>query len=332
MSRTFPLVALTLLTLSLPARAGADTLDCRAADLDGVRQGAASSTDGTTITWTVCSRAADHGRFESAVYASVNGREERQLVQTIADGAADQWELEFGGGSLLIDFPCEVEDEGLMRCVRLHSARGGELRELQAEVWSEWEVGAQRLEMRLAEGDIEGARGVAMHMGAAPAGRGNAVDRIFLAFLQATWFRARRLQKDGDTRSATEQVLALLALPPVLSPTGPSDPKKLSLRPGFGAYPISGVLQVAPNPAILTRLVDCAMILADGGERRRASEVLDEVVRAAPEQTEAWLALGDVQWAQRLKRQAAESYRRFSELASKEGTAVPERVAERLAD
>ncbi len=332
MSRLATLALLIPLILCLPRSSSADTLDCHGTDLEASRQGTSSSTDGTSISWTICSTTADHGRSESAAWASVNGGPDRQLVQTVADGSADEWEVELGGGSLLVDFPCEVEGKGLQRCIRLYSARQGQLKEMKAEVWSDWTVGAQRLEMRLAEGDIEGARGIAMRMGAPPPDQGNAVDRLFLAFLQATWVRARRLTDNGDLRGGTEQVLALLAQPPILSPKGPVDPGKLSLRPGFGAYAISGVLQVAPNPAILVRLVDCAQILTEGGERRRASEVLAEVVRAAPYQTDAWLALGDVQWSQRLKRQAAQSYEAFRSLAAKDGTPVPERIEARLAD
>ncbi len=332
MSRLATLAVLLPLLLCLPRPSSADTLDCHGPDLEASRTGTSRSSDGTSISWTICSVGADHGRSESAAYAAVNGGPERQLVQTIADGPADEWEVEFGGGSLLIDFPCEVEGEGLLRCVRLYSARQGQLKEMKAETWSDWIVGAQRLEMRLAEGDIEGARGIAMGMGTPPAGQGNAIDRVFLAFLQATWVRATSLTKAGDQRRATEQVLALFAQPPILSPKGPVDPGKLSLRPGFGAYAISGVLQVAPNPAILSRLVDLSRILTDGGERRRASEILAEVVRAAPGQTDAWLALGDVQWSQRLKRQAAESYRTFQALAGKDGTPVPDRIEARLAD
>ena len=321
---------LLLLLSVIPSLATADTLACDSPQAETTRVGVSESTDGTSVGWTVCSATADQGRSELAVYAAVNGGEPRQLVQTMADGDATEAEVALGGGTLLIDFPCLDDDDQMMRCVRVYAARSGQLRELQAEVWSAWTVGAQRLEMRLAEGDIEGARGIAMRMGAPPPGHGNAIDRVFLAFLQSAWVRARGLESRGDLRGATEQVLALLAQPPILSPSGPSDPGKLTLRPGVGAYAISGVLQVAPNPAIVTRLVDCAGILTRGGERRRASEVLDEVVRVVPKNTAAWLALGDVQWAQRLKRQAAASYASFTALAQEDGTVVPERVAARL--
>lgn len=329
MART---VAALLLSLFLtPALAHADTLECTNPDVDAERAGSVESSDGTRIAWQICSAPADSERSEVAVYAAVNEGERRQLIQTMADGGAAEWEVALGGGNLLVDFPCLDEDDRMQRCVRIYGARGGNLRETKAEVWTEWAVGAMRVEMRLAEGDIEGARGIAMRMGAPPPDTGNAVDRVFLAFLQATWFRAMKLEKAGDLRAATEQVLALLAQPPILSPSGAQDPGKLTLRPGFGAYAISGVLQVAPNPAILIRLVDCARLLAAGGERRRASDVLAEIVRVAPNQTGAWLVLGDVQWAQRLKRQAAMSYETFVKLAGKDGTQVPDRVTERVA-
>ena len=325
-----PRICAFLLLLLIPTPSLADTLECTSEHVTQSRSGTSSSTDGTTIAWTICSAPADSERSEVSVFASVNEGDERQLIQTMADGGAEQWEVALGGGTLLVDYPCRDDDDRMMRCVRVYAARGGQVREMQAETWSDWAVGAQRLEMRLAEGDIEGARGVAMRIGSPPADAGNAVDRVFLAFLQATWFRAQRLREAGDLRAATEQVLALLAQPPLLSPSGPADPGKLALRPGVGAYAISGVLQVAPNPAIIERLVDCAAILTAGGERRRASEVLTEIVRVVPGHTQAWLALGDVQWSQRLKRQAATSYGTFQTLAGKDGTPVPERVTERL--
>ena len=63
-------------------------------------------------------------------------------------------------------------------------------------------------------------------------------------------------------------------------------------HPG-GAYSVPGQLQVRANPSLVARLVDGAEILSDGGERRRASEILTEVVRVVPNDARAWLVLGD---------------------------------------
>ena len=169
-----------------------------------------------------------------------------------------------------------------------------------------------------------------MRMGPPPRHVTNGEDRVFFAFLQNAWFRAAKMRDGGDSRGATEAMMAMLAQPPVLSSSQQMFPDKITLRPGYGAYSIPGQIQVRANEALVERLVDGASILSDGGERRRASEILTEVVRVVPNHAKAWLALGDVHWDQRLKHQALDAYRKYLELADLGATEIPPHVVERL--
>jgi hypothetical protein len=320
-----------VVALGLPLAASADTLQCDDPDVDSRRAGTLSSTDGTRIDFVLCTAPADGDRQEGALWASLRGGPERQLVQSIADGEAADWRLEIGGGIFLLDFPCSADGSANeSRCVRLWQVRGKGFAEETAEIRTPWEVGAQRVELLLADGRVEAARGVAMRMGPPPRHITNGEERVFFAFLQNAWFRATRQREEGDLRGATETMMALLAQPPVLSATSQMYPDKITLRPGYGAYSIPGQLQVRANEALVERLVDGAEILSDGGERRRASEILSEVVRVVPNHARAWLILGDVHWSQRLKHQAVEAYRRYIELAGIGDAEIPPRVVERL--
>ncbi len=322
---------LLLAVLVLPGVAVADTLACDDELVTDRRTGTLVGADGIRITYDLCTTEADGGRTEGALWASLKDSKERQLVQSIADGPAASWHLEMGGGVFLLDFPCGAESgTGEARCVRLWQVRGKDFTEETAEVRTPWEVGAQRIELMLAEGRVEAARGVAMRLGPPPRHVTNGEDRVFFAFLQNAWFRATKQRDAGDLRGATETMMALLAQPPVLSPSSQMFPDKITLRPGYGAYSIPGQLQVRANQALVERLVDGAAILAEGGERRRASEILAEIVRVVPNNADAWLALGDVHWLQRLRHQALEAYRRYVELAGVGDEEIPVRVVERL--
>lgn len=328
-SLTSVLAAFAVLTL--PNLVLADTLHCDSEAVESRRSGSLVSTDGARVDYELCTAATVGGRQEGALWASLRGGKQRQLVQSIADGAADDWRLEIGGGVLLLDFPCSADQTASeSRCVRLWQVRGEDFTEEAAEVRTPWEVGAQRVELLLADGKVEAARGVAMRMGPPPRHVTHGEDRVFFAFLHNAWLRASKLRDDGDLRAATEAMMALLALPPVLSSSQQMYPDKITLRPGYGAYSIPGQIQVKPNEVLVERLVDAASILSDGGERRRASEILAEVVRVVPNHARAWLALGDVHWTQRLKHQAIEAYRKYIELTDLGATEVPPHVVERL--
>ena len=320
---------LLLVPLLLAGHALADTLDC-SSDVPDTKRSGVLGTDGGQVHYTVCSAYSGAERHEGALWASLGKGKARQLVQTMGDGPVDQWRLTLGGGWLLLDFPCEaVESPDGAFCVRRWEVRDGDFVEDTARVLTRWEVGAQRIEMLLAADDVEAARGVAMRLGPPPRHIVGGEDRIFLAFLQNAWFRARAHREAGDLRSATEAMMALLAQPPVLSGSSQMFPDKITLRPGYGAYSIPGQLQIDATPLVVERLVDGAAILSEGGERRRASDILTEVVRVVPETTQAWLILGDVYWSQRLKHQAQQAYRRYQELSGESG---PEYVTERLAE
>jgi|GEM_PF-4897406 len=320
-----------LLLLCLPAVAFADTLHCDDEAVESRREGAIKSTDGTRVAYVLCTAAAGGGRQEGALWASLNGGAERQLVQSIADGKADEWRLQVGGGIFLLDFPCSADANAAeSRCVRLWQVRGKDFTEETAEVRSTWEVAAQRIELLLADGRVEAARGVAMRMGPPPRHITNGEERVFFAFLQTAWFRASALRDAGDLRGATEVMMAMMAQPPVLASTSQMFPDRITLRPGYGAYSIPGQIQVRPNEALVARLVDGAAILSDGGERRRASEILTEVVRVVPNHAQAWLVLGDVHWNQRLKHQSLQAYRTYMELAGIGDAEIPPRVVQRL--
>ena len=328
-------LSLLLLSLSIlaPSFAAADTLSCDDSSVAATRTGSITSADGTQVDYRLCTAPVDGGRQEGALWASLRGSKERQLVQSIADGGADDWRLELGAGVLLLDFPCSAETgPGEARCVRVWEVRGKDFAEETAEVRTPWEVGAQRIELLLADGHVERARGVAMRLGPPPRHVTNGEERVFFAFLQNAWFRATKMRDAGDQRGATEALMALMAQPPVLSPSSQMFPDKITLRPGYGAYSVPGQIQVRANPSLVARLVDGAEILSDGGERRRASEILTEVVRVVPNDARAWLVLGDVHWSQRLKHQALVAYRKYIELAGIGNAEIPARVSERLGD
>ncbi|MCO4770733.1 MAG: hypothetical protein KDA24_11945 [Deltaproteobacteria bacterium] len=328
-----PLAALLLpVLLAVPSVASADTLSCDDEAVEAKRSGTLVSTDGGRIDYEVCTATADSGRLEGALWASLREGKQRQLVQSIADGPADDWRLELGGGVFLLDFPCSAETgPGEARCVRSWEVRGEDFAEETAQVRTPWEVGAQRIELMLADGRVEAARGVAMRLGPPPRHITNGEERVFFAFLQNAWFRAGRLRESGDLRGATEAMMAFFAQPPVLASSSQMFLDKITLRPGYGAYSIPGQIQVRANEALVARLVDGASILSAGGERRRASEILTEVVRVVPNNADAWLVLGDVHWNQRLKHQAMEAYKKYLELAGIGDDEIPPRVVERLA-
>ncbi len=324
-----------LLSLSLlaPGVAAADALLCDDSSVDTTRKGSITSADGIQVDYQLCTAPADGGRYEGALWASLRGSETRQLVQSLADGGAADWRLELAAGVFLLDFPCSAETgPGEARCVRLWKVRGQDFAEETAEVRTPWEVGAQRIELLLADGHVERARGVAMRLGPPPRHITNGEERVFFAFLQNAWFRATKMRDAGDHRGATEAMMALMAQPPVLSPSSQMFPDKITLRPGYGAYSVPGQIQVRANESLVARLVDGAEILSDGGERRRASEVLTEVVRVVPNDARAWLVLGDVHWNQRLKHQALMAYKKYIELAGLGDAEIPARVSERLED
>jgi len=331
MLRRLSFVSAAVAVLVLPHLVFADTLACDDDVIESARSGTLMSTDGTRVDYELCTVVTDGGRQEGALWASLRGGKQRQLVQSIAGGLAEDWRLQIGGGMVMLDFPCSADQTANeTRCVRLWQVRGEDFTEEAAEIRTLWEVGAKRIELLLADGKVEAARGVAMRMGPPPRHVTNGEERIFFAFLQNAWFRAAKLRADGDPRSATETMMAMLAQPPVLSPSQQMYPDKITLRPGYGAYSIPGQIQVRANDALVERLVDGASILSDGGERRRASEILAEVVRVVPSHARAWLALGDVHWNQRLKHQALDAYRKYIELGEPDAVDVPAHVTERL--
>ena len=323
-------LALLPLLLAVPSLAAAQLDSCDAAAVTARVDGTLSS-GGSTIAFSYCSAPTAEDAVVGALFVALAPGKSSRLFAGPTATAADTWGLSLGGGSLLFDLPCPGEGAAQdQRCVRVYAVRDGKITERPVQTWTPFELDAARIDGRLADGDEEGARGIAMRMGPPPPSVPNGEDRIYVAFLGNAWLRATTLRKAGDLRSATDLLVAFFALPPILSGAGPDDPSRLTIRPGVGAYAVAGSVALLPTPTLLTRLLDAAEILVEGGERRRASELLEEIVRVAPTQSRGLLLLGDLQWSQRLRRQAEQTYRAFLALASKDGTAVPARVSERL--
>ena len=105
------------------------------------------------------------------------------------------------------------------------------------------------------------------------------------------------------------------------------DEKALAATP-----PMFEALLQVEDPGAVAALNDYAFILATTtkGNAAKSASLLRSVLALDPKRTVAYLNLADVLWDQGKKDEAREQYRRYRDLASREGKDIPPRVPQRV--
>ena len=317
------------------ADALADRFEPAACDKEAYAEakGALGAMGGRTFGYEIytCRSVSDY--YETLVVVTW-GEADRQEVQTgMGVAAADTYgaALHAISRTLTLKYPCANRfEEPAQTCVDRWVSSETLMRFQRRErlVDSPRAKQIEAIEGLLARGEIRRAHGAlaGVETNTGHVDEGNALLLMFMRGAHRAALKAHKARK--KTRAATLVKLAVLT-PPVMD--GGDGPQEGEVKICLGAPgACEKYVDIGTGSADVQMLTDMGFFLGRAGEAALAAALLKQITAHFPENTPAWLNLGDAYDALGQAAQARAALEKYAALRKAQGRKLPERVRARL--